>query len=61
MGGPRSTDNDWVCLRGLSFIPHVEHNDWIFAKSLFKELATFVRSEGDAILSFEEHSVLFYL
>ena len=35
-------------LRVLSFIPHVEHHDWILAKSLFKELATSLNSEGDA-------------
>ena len=35
-------------LRGLNFIPRVKHYDRILAKSLFKELATFVRSEGNA-------------
>ena len=29
-------------LQGLSFIPYVEHHDWILVKSLFKELLTFL-------------------
>ena len=34
-------------LRGLGFIPHVEHHNLILNMSLFKELATFIRSEED--------------
>ena len=35
-------------LWGLIFNLHVECHDWILTKLLFKELATFIRSEGVA-------------
>ena len=56
-----------VLLR-LSFISHVERQDWFFNKSLFNKSAVFIWSEGDAtseykmvsstyaIIIFQDHS-----
>ena len=40
-------------LCGLSFILLVEHHDWILIKSLLKQLAIFIQSEGDATSAYK--------
>ena len=40
-------------LRLLSFILHVEHFNWILTKSLFKELAAFIKSNGDVTSAYK--------
>ena len=38
-----------ICvLGGSNFIHHLESNNWVLNKSLFKELAKFIRLEEDA-------------